>query len=84
MISLIAAVPFVLVVNPSVPANSVADMVKLAKSKPGELSYASGGVGAPHHIYMELFKSMTGADIKHIPTGAAGRRSMTWLPAMSR
>jgi tripartite-type tricarboxylate transporter receptor subunit TctC len=72
LISLIAAVPFVLVVNPSVPANSVLDLVKLAKSKPGELSYASGGVGAPHHVYMELFKSMTGADIKHIPYRGGG------------
>jgi tripartite-type tricarboxylate transporter receptor subunit TctC len=72
LISLIAAVPFVLVVNPSVPANSVAELVKLAKSKPGELSYASGGMGAPHHIYMELFKSMTGTDIKHIPYRGGG------------
>ena len=54
-ISLVAAVPFVLVVNPSLPANSVSDLVKLAKAKPGALSYASGGMGAPHHIYMELF-----------------------------
>jgi tripartite-type tricarboxylate transporter receptor subunit TctC len=72
LISLIAAVPFVLVVNPSVPASSVLELVKLAKSKPGELSYASGGVGAPHHVYMELFKSMTGADIKHIPYRGGG------------
>jgi tripartite-type tricarboxylate transporter receptor subunit TctC len=72
LISLIAAVPFVLVVNPSVPANSVLELVKLAKSKPGELSYASGGVGAAHHVYMELFKSMTGADIKHIPYRGGG------------
>jgi tripartite-type tricarboxylate transporter receptor subunit TctC len=72
LISLIAAVPFVLVVNPSLPVDSVAELVKLAKSKPGELSYASGGMGAPHHIYMELFKSMTGTDIKHIPYRGGG------------
>jgi tripartite-type tricarboxylate transporter receptor subunit TctC len=72
LISLIAAVPFVLVVNPAVPVDSVAELVKLAKSKPGELSYASGGMGAPHHIYMELFKSMTGTDIKHIPYRGGG------------
>jgi tripartite-type tricarboxylate transporter receptor subunit TctC len=71
-ISLIAAVPFVLVVNPTLPVNGVADLVRLAKSKPGELSYASGGMGAPHHIYMELFKSMTGTDIKHIPYRGGG------------
>jgi tripartite-type tricarboxylate transporter receptor subunit TctC len=72
LISLIAAVPFVLVVNPALPANSVAELVALAKSRPGALSYASGGMGAPHHIYMELFKSMTGADIRHIPYRGGG------------
>jgi len=71
-ISLIAAVPFVLVVNPSLPVKSVAELIALAKSKPGELSYASGGMGAPHHIYMELFKSMTGVDIKHVPYRGGG------------
>ena len=71
-ISLIAAVPFVLVVNPALPVSSVAELVRLAKSKPGELSYASGGMGAPHHIYMELFKSMTGTDIKHVPYRGGG------------
>src|SRR5215468_8528533 len=50
-ISLVAAVPFVLVVNPSLPVKTVADLVAVAKSKPGELSYASGGTGAAHHIY---------------------------------
>jgi tripartite-type tricarboxylate transporter receptor subunit TctC len=71
-ISLIAAVPFVLVVNPSLPVQSVADLIALAKSRPGELSYASGGMGAPHHIYMELFKSMTGTDIRHVPYRGGG------------
>jgi tripartite-type tricarboxylate transporter receptor subunit TctC len=71
-ISLIAAVPFVLVVNPSLPARSVAELVALAKSKPGELSYASGGMGAAHHIYVELFKSMTGVDVKHVPYRGGG------------
>src|SRR5215510_5970989 len=71
-ISLVAAVPFVLVVNPSLPAPSVAELVALARSKPGELSYASGGMGAPHHIYMELFKSMTGTDIRHVPYRGGG------------
>ncbi|MGZ3290666.1 MAG: tripartite tricarboxylate transporter substrate-binding protein, partial [Xanthobacteraceae bacterium] len=66
------AVPFVLVVNPSLPVGSVSDLIKLAKARPGELSYASGGMGAPHHIYMELFKSMTGTDIRHIPYRGGG------------
>src|SRR5262249_8888602 len=71
-ISLVAAVPFVLVVNPSLPVKTVADLVAVAKSKPGELSYASGGTGAAHHIYMELLKSMTGIDVKHIPYRGGG------------
>ena len=71
-ISLVAAVPFVLVVSPALPANSVSELVTLAKAKPGALSYASGGMGAPHHIYMELFKSMTGTDIRHIPYRGGG------------
>jgi tripartite-type tricarboxylate transporter receptor subunit TctC len=64
--------PSVLVVNPSLPAKTVAELVALAKSKPGELSYASGGTGAAHHIYMELLKSMTGIDVKHIPYRGGG------------
>jgi tripartite-type tricarboxylate transporter receptor subunit TctC len=72
LISLIAAVPFVLVVNPALPVASVAELVALAKAKPGELSYASGGMGAPHHIYMELLKSMTGCDIRHVPYRGGG------------
>jgi tripartite-type tricarboxylate transporter receptor subunit TctC len=72
LISLIAAVPFVLVANPTLPASSIADLVALAKGKPGALSYASGGMGSPHHVYMELFKSMTGTDIKHVPYRGGG------------
>jgi tripartite-type tricarboxylate transporter receptor subunit TctC len=72
LISLIAAVPFVLVVNPSLPPKSAAELIALAKAQPGALSYASGGMGAPHHIYMELFKSISGADLKHIPYRGGG------------
>jgi len=66
-IALVAAVPFILIVHPSLPAQSIADLVRLAAASSGELSYASGGAGAPHHVYMELFKSMTELDIRHIP-----------------
>ena len=66
-IRLVAAVPFVLIVHPTLPVESVADLVRLAAAHPGELSYASGGAGAPHHVYMELFKSMTELDIRHVP-----------------
>jgi tripartite-type tricarboxylate transporter receptor subunit TctC len=62
-----ANVPFVLVVNPSLGVSSVKELVALAKSKPGELAYASAGVGAVHHIFCELFMSMTGIKMRHVP-----------------
>ena len=71
-ITLIAAVPFVLIVHPGLQVDTVAGLVQLAKARPGALSYASGGGGAPHHIYAELFKSMTGIDIRHIPYRGGG------------
>jgi tripartite-type tricarboxylate transporter receptor subunit TctC len=59
--------PFVLVVNPSVPVKSVQELIALAKSKPGQLNYASAGIGTPPHLGGELFKAMTGVDIVHVP-----------------
>jgi tripartite-type tricarboxylate transporter receptor subunit TctC len=66
-IVLLATVPFVLVTHPSLGVETVADLVALAKRKPGELTYATAGVGAVHHIFCELFMSMTGIDMKHVP-----------------
>jgi tripartite-type tricarboxylate transporter receptor subunit TctC len=66
-IGLVAAVPFVLVAHPSLPVQTVDDLIRLATASPGALSYASGGGGAPHHVYMELFKHMRELDIRHIP-----------------
>jgi tripartite-type tricarboxylate transporter receptor subunit TctC len=63
---LVGAQPNVLVVHPSLPANSVADLIALAKARPGQLNYASSGNGAPSHLSAELFKSMTGVQIVHI------------------
>src|SRR5262245_2898801 len=71
-IALIAAVPFVLIVHPSLGVESLDALIKLAQAKPGALSYASGGAGAPHHVYMELFKSMKALDIKHVPYRGGG------------
>jgi tripartite-type tricarboxylate transporter receptor subunit TctC len=59
--------PLALVVHPSVPANSVADLVKLAKSKPGQLNYGSAGNGGISHLVPEMFKQATGTFIVHIP-----------------
>jgi tripartite-type tricarboxylate transporter receptor subunit TctC len=57
----------VLVVNPSVPAANIAELLALAKSKPGKLNYASSGPGTPYHMAGELFKAMANVDIVHIP-----------------
>ncbi|HWZ73827.1 MAG TPA: tripartite tricarboxylate transporter substrate binding protein [Casimicrobiaceae bacterium] len=57
----------VLVVHPSVAANNLAELLALAKSKPGKLNYASSGPGTPYHMAGELFKAMAGVDIVHVP-----------------
>jgi tripartite-type tricarboxylate transporter receptor subunit TctC len=66
-LALVAQTPFVLIVNPSLPIRSVADLIKLAKERPGQLSYGSAGPGTPHHLYAELLKSMTGIEMTHVP-----------------
>ena len=66
----------VLVVHPSVPVNSLAELLQLAKSKPKELNYASSGNGTPYHMAGELFKAMAGVDIVHVPyKGSSGART---------
>jgi len=71
-ISLVAIVPIVLVVHPSIPVKSVAELVALAKAKPGVLNFGSSGNGSTNHLAGELLKSMTGIDIVHVPyKGAA-------------
>jgi tripartite-type tricarboxylate transporter receptor subunit TctC len=66
-VALIGKIPFVLVVNPSLPVHSVAELVAYSKANPGKLSYASGGPGSPHHLYAEMLKSLTGIDMAHVP-----------------
>ena len=66
-ISMLATTPFILAVNPSVPAASIGELVAYAKSKPGELRYGSGGSGSPPHLSAEIFKSMTGTNFLHVP-----------------
>jgi tripartite-type tricarboxylate transporter receptor subunit TctC len=71
-VALIAASPVVLVVHPSVQANSVADLVALAKAQPGKLQYASAGVGSVTHLAGELFKFTAKVDMLHVPFRGAG------------
>ena len=66
-ITLIAGVPHMLVVNPSLPVESVKQLIALAKEKPGKLSYSSAGIGSPFQIAAELFKQSAGVDILHVP-----------------
>ena len=66
-IVLAASTPNLLVVNPALPVKSVKELIAFAKSKPGKLNYASAGNGSSNHLSMELFKSLTGVDIIHIP-----------------
>jgi tripartite-type tricarboxylate transporter receptor subunit TctC len=71
-ISLVASVPIVLAVNPSVEANNVGELIALAKAKPGTLNFGSSGNGSTNHLAGELLKSMTGINIVHLPyRGAA-------------
>ena len=65
-----------LVVHPSVPAHTVAELIALAKAQPGRLNYASSGNGTPYHMAGELFKHLAGVDITHVPyKGSSGARN---------
>jgi tripartite-type tricarboxylate transporter receptor subunit TctC len=66
-VTMLASGPGLLVVHPSVPARNVKELIAFAKSKPGQLIYASAGNGTPPHLAAELFKSMAGIDMVHIP-----------------
>jgi tripartite-type tricarboxylate transporter receptor subunit TctC len=66
-IALVSRVPFVLVVNPALPIQSVADLISYAKAHTGELTYGSGGAGSPHQLYAEMFKTATGIEMTHVP-----------------
>jgi tripartite-type tricarboxylate transporter receptor subunit TctC len=66
-VTLVSTSPFVLVVHPSVPAKTLSELIRYAKDNPGKLNYASSGIGTPPHLAGELFKSMAGIDIVHVP-----------------
>jgi tripartite-type tricarboxylate transporter receptor subunit TctC len=72
-VSLLAEYPFVITVHPSVPAKTIRELIAFAKSHPGQLSYASSGNGSGPHLGMELFKSMAGIDMVHVPYKGAGQ-----------
>jgi tripartite-type tricarboxylate transporter receptor subunit TctC len=69
---LVAKFPLIMVVNADLPAQSVADVIALAKAKPGTLAFASAGSGGAPHLAGELFKSLTGTDLLHVPYRGSG------------
>jgi tripartite-type tricarboxylate transporter receptor subunit TctC len=66
-ISMVASVPYVLVVNPSMPVNTVGELIKMAKAQPGKINYASAGNGSTHQFCAELLKNMASIDLVHVP-----------------
>jgi len=66
-VTLVGLTEFALVVTPSLNVGSVAELISRAKANPGALTYASAGISTPHQIFAELFKTMAGVDIRHIP-----------------
>jgi tripartite-type tricarboxylate transporter receptor subunit TctC len=90
-VSLIAAPPYILVVNPSVPARSAAELIAYSKANPGKLAFGSSGVGSASHLSGALFLQMAGLDMLHVPyrgTGPAvtdllgGRIDVMFSPAL--
>ena len=72
-VTVLAAYPFVITVHPSLPVKSVKEFVAFAKARPGQLTYASSGNGSGPHLGMELFKSMAGIHVVHVPYKGAGQ-----------
>ena len=66
-VALLAVSPFVVVVNPQVPAKTLGELISLAKSKPGEMTFGSSGTGTTPHLAGELFNTLTGAGLRHVP-----------------
>jgi len=66
-VSLVCRIQNVMVIHPSIPAKNVKELIALAKARPGRMNYASSGVGATPHLSAEMFKSMAGVDIVHVP-----------------
>ena len=72
-VTVLAEYPFVITVHPSLPAKNTREFIAFAKSRPGQLTFASSGNGSGPHLGMELFKSMAGIDVVHVPYKGAGQ-----------
>jgi tripartite-type tricarboxylate transporter receptor subunit TctC len=71
-VTILAGAPYILVVHPALPVRSVKQLIALAKARPGELNYSSGGTGTGPHLATEVFKANAGIDVVHIPYKGAG------------
>jgi tripartite-type tricarboxylate transporter receptor subunit TctC len=71
-VSLVGTAPSILVTHPSLPVKTVRDVIALARAKPGQLNFASAGIGTPPHLAGELFKSIAGVDMVHVPYKGGG------------
>ena len=67
LVAVLSGTPFVLLVNVDLPVQSVPDLLAYAKANPDKMTFASAGPGVPHHLFMEVFKSMTGMKASHVP-----------------
>jgi tripartite-type tricarboxylate transporter receptor subunit TctC len=72
-LAMVSGSPFFLTVSPKLPAQSVADLIKLAKEKPKQITHASAGVGSTAHIFMELFMKLAGVQLVHVPYKGSGQ-----------
>ena len=66
-VAMLATLPMLVLTHPSLPVNSIAELIAYARANPRKLNYASPGIGTPHHVATELFKKMTGIDMVHVP-----------------
>jgi tripartite-type tricarboxylate transporter receptor subunit TctC len=72
-VTLVSASPYIVTVNPKVPARNVRELIEYAKKNPGKLTFGSSGTGAASHLSAELFKSMAGIDMLHVPYKGTGQ-----------
>ena len=72
-VTLVSASPYVVTINPNVPAANIRELIAVAKANPGKLTYGSSGTGAASHLSAELFKSMAGVDLLHVPYKGTGQ-----------
>ena len=78
-IGMIATLPNLLVVHPDLPVRSVADLIALARAKPGQLNFGSGGVGTPNHLSGEMFKAAARIDVRHVPYKGIGPSNLAQI-----